>query len=102
MLHARLMIEHPSYRAHTFDPEPRGVDRPLIAQLAGHDPAVLLEAGRSVQAHVDAVDLNFGCPQAIARKGKYGAFLLEDPDLAVSLVAALAKGLDVPVTAKVM
>jgi len=64
MLHARLMIELEVYRAHTFDPEPR--DRPLFAQLAGHDPAVLLEAGRHVQGHVDAVDINFGCPQARA------------------------------------
>ncbi|EOD13099.1 hypothetical protein EMIHUDRAFT_437158 [Emiliania huxleyi CCMP1516] len=101
MLHARLMVEAPAYRAHTFDPEPDGVDRPLVAQLAGHDASVLLAAGRLVQSHVDAVDINFGCPQGIARKGRYGAFLLDEPELAVSLVRALAEGLDVPVTAKV-
>lgn len=67
MLHARLMVEHPAYRTHTFDPDPSGREGPVFAQLAGHDPAVLLEAGRFVQGHVDAVDLNFGCPQA--RKG---------------------------------
>ena len=49
MLHARLMVEAPAYRAHTFDPEPDGVDRPLVAQLAGHDASVLLAAGRLVQ-----------------------------------------------------
>mmetsp|Transcript_15864 Transcript_15864/g.52285 ORF Transcript_15864/g.52285 Transcript_15864/m.52285 type:complete len:200 (+) Transcript_15864:169-768(+) len=101
MLHARLMVEAPAYRAHTFDPEPDGVDRPLVAQLAGHDASVLLAAGRLVQSHVDAVDINFGCPQGIARKGRYGAFLLDEPELAISLVRALAEGLDVPVTAKV-
>jgi len=101
MLHARLFTEHEAYRSHTFDPELARRDRPLFAQLAGHDPAVLLEAGRLVQGKVDAVDINFGCPQAIARKGRYGAFLLDESDLAVSLVGALAQGLDVPVTAKV-
>jgi tRNA-dihydrouridine synthase len=49
MLHARLMVEHEAYRAHTFDPDPAGRDGPLFAQLAGHDPAVLLQAGRLVQ-----------------------------------------------------
>ena len=99
MMHARLMAECDAYRASVFDPHPD--DRPLIGQLAGHDPAVLIEAARHVQGPVDAVDLNFGCPQGIARRGRYGAFLLEEPDLAVKLVGSLADALDVPVTAKV-
>jgi len=49
---------------------------------------------------VDAVDLNFGCPQQIAKKGRYGAFLLDEPDVMVSLVDTLARNLQVPVTAK--
>ena len=60
----------------------------------------MLRAARRVQHAVDAVDLNFGCPQAIARKGRYGAFLLDEPDTMVALVRELANGLDVPVTAK--
>ena len=47
-----------------------------------------------------AVDLNFGCPQGIARKGRYGAFLMDEPDVMVALVQTLAKELSVPVTAK--
>ena len=99
MMHARLMTEVPSYRKLHFDaggPE----DRPLFGQLAGHDPQVVLSAARHVEDRVSAVDLNFGCPQAIARKGRYGAFLLEEPGLAVELVETLASGLSVPVTAK--
>ena len=53
-----------------------------------------------IEEHVDAIDLNFGCPQGIARKGRYGAFLLDEPDVMVSLVKTLADGLSIPVTAK--
>merc|ERR1719471_1266445 len=55
-------------------------DRPVIAQFCSHVPEQLLEAAMKIQHCVDAVDLNFGCPQQIAKKGRYGAFLLEEPD----------------------
>ena len=47
------------------------------------------------------MDLNLGCPQGIARKGKYGAFLQEDQDLVFKLIRKLHEELDVPVTAKI-
>ena len=49
----------------------------------------------------DAVDLNLGCPQAIAKRGGYGAFLLEDTATCAAIVSALAGGLSVPVTVKI-
>lgn len=76
-------------------------DRPLIAQFCGNDPETLLQAALLVQDRVDAVDLNLGCPQGIARKGHYGAFLLEETDLLVRIVSTLAAGLRVPVTCKI-
>ena len=100
MLHARLMTEHPAYKKLHFDGGGEN-DRPLFGQLAGHDPQVVLSAARLIEDSVSAVDLNFGCPQAIARKGRYGAFLLEEPGVPVQLVETLARELSVPVTAKV-
>ena len=76
-------------------------DRPLIVQFAGHDPATLLQAAKYVEGRCDAVDLNLGCPQGIAKRGRYGAFLMDEVDLLVDIVSTMVNGLSIPVTCKV-
>jgi|TARA_B110000196_G_scaffold280801_1_gene261188 hypothetical protein len=58
--------------------EGTGSDRPLVVQFAGHEPASLLAAGKLVQDRCNAVDINLGCPQRIAKRGRFGAYLLEE------------------------
>lgn len=77
------------------------IDRPLFVQFCANDPDALLNAARQVAPYCDAVDLNLGCPQGIARKGHYGAFLQEEPELIAKLIRTLHENLDVPVTAKI-
>jgi len=76
-------------------------DRPLFAQFWGNDPDTLLEACKYVEDQCDAVDINLGWPQGIARKGNYGSFLLEQTELVLSLVKKLHENLKIPVTCKI-
>jgi tRNA-dihydrouridine synthase 1 len=100
MLHSRLLVEQAGYLEANFSTS--AADRPLIAQLCGNDPATVLAAGKRLETRgVDAIDLNLGCPQGIAKRGHYGAFLLDEPDTIVAMVKALAGGLAIPVTCKI-
>jgi tRNA-dihydrouridine synthase 1 len=102
MLNARLMADEPPYVRRHLDPG-GDADRPLAAQVCGHDERHLLAAAKTVEeAGVDAIDFNLGCPQDIARRGRYGAFLLEEePALALRCVESLARSTELPVTAKI-
>ena len=60
-----------------------------------------MKAAKFVENDCDAVDINLGCPQGIARKGNYGSFLLGQKELICSMVATLHKELKVPVTCKI-
>jgi len=61
----------------------------------------LLAAARLVEGHCDAVDINFGCPQGIAKKGNYGSFLMDDFPLVFALINKLHQNLGIPVTCKI-
>ncbi|WFD24636.1 tRNA-dihydrouridine(16/17) synthase [NAD(P)(+)] [Malassezia equina] len=78
----------------------KDTDRPLIVQFCANDPDMLLDAAKYVEDRCDAVDLNLGCPQQIAKRGNFGAFLMDDWDLVFKLIHTLHVNLKVPVTAK--
>ena len=103
MVNARSFVESEGYRNKVLA-DVRSApqeDRPLIVQLAGHDPATLVAAARYVESIADGVDINLGCPQGIARRGRYGAYLLEECDLVVSIVEHLVAELTCAVTCKI-
>ena len=77
-------------------------DRPLLVQFCANDPQLLLAAARLAAPHCDGIDLNLGCPQRIAKRGNYGAFLMDDLPTVQRLVETLhAAKLCVPVTCKI-
>ena len=99
MIHARLFVESPKYREEIFTT--CAADRPLLVQFCANDPDMLLEAAKMVAPVCDGVDINFGCPQRIAKKGRYGAFLMDDWATIDALIRKLDEELPVPVTAKI-
>ncbi|EGZ04692.1 hypothetical protein PHYSODRAFT_358103 [Phytophthora sojae] len=89
MLHSRLFAESAEYREKMFERHIQ--DRPLVVQFCGNDKTVLA-AAKMVEGHCDAVDLNLGCPQGIARKGNYGSFLMHDKDTERLTIPVIANG----------
>ncbi|KAI5952883.1 DUS1 [Candida jiufengensis] len=103
MFHAKLFVTSEKYRQSMWNLKDgdKKNDRPLIVQFCANDPDYLLQAAKLVENQCDAVDLNLGCPQGIAKKGKYGAFLMDDWDLVHKLIKILHENLSIPVTAKI-
>ncbi|KAF5384606.1 hypothetical protein D9757_007524 [Collybiopsis confluens] len=107
MINAKVWVESPSktVRDNLFDLDSGEegdltTDRPLFAQFCGHNPEKMLKAAQAIQHRVDAIDVNLGCPQDIARRGKFGAFLQDDWELIYKLINTLHVNLSIPVTAK--
>jgi tRNA-dihydrouridine synthase B len=76
-------------------------EHPLAVQIFGAEPALMAEAARMVEdAGADIVDINFGCPVKKVTKTGAGATLLQDPDRAARIVAAVAEAVDLPVSVK--
>lgn len=98
MLHSQQYLQDSLYRSDTFSTCPG--DRPLVVQFCSNDPNDFVSVAMMIASQCDAVDLNLGCPQAIARKGHYGAFLDDDWDLVHSIVKKASSELPVPVTCK--
>ena len=76
-------------------------EHPLAIQIFGSDPGTMADAARMVAAAgADLVDINFGCPVRKVTKTGAGATLLDDPDRACRIVAAVAEAIDLPVSVK--
>lgn len=81
MINAKMFVDagNKTYRQQNFDlisgeeGDPT-TDRPLIVQFCANDPDQLLASAKVVERHCDAIDLNLGCPQDIAKRGWYGSF----------------------------
>jgi tRNA-dihydrouridine synthase B len=77
-------------------------EHPVSIQIAGSDPKYMVEAAQWAKAHgADFVDINMGCPVKKIVKQVAGSAMLRDERLVASILEAVVKGVDLPVTLKI-
>ncbi len=80
-----------------FNPE----EHPVALQLGGSDPADLALCAKIGQDFgYDEINLNVGCPSDRVQNGRFGACLMAQPEIVANCVAAIRKGVNIPVTVK--
>jgi tRNA-dihydrouridine synthase A len=85
---ARLLRYHPA-------------EHPLALQLGGADPRALAACARiAADLGFDEINLNAGCPSDRVQEGRFGACLMQEPDLVGECVAAMKAAVCIPVTVK--
>jgi tRNA-dihydrouridine synthase B len=104
--HCLLATEMVSSKSLLYRKENRIMDiapdeHPIGIQVFGHEPDVMASAGRMAEKKgVDFLDINMGCPVPKITKGKDGAALMREPELARQIIEAVVAAVTVPVTVK--
>src|SRR5580765_3800336 len=76
-------------------------ERPVSIQIFGGKPETMAEAARIVAGMgADIVDINMGCPVPKIASHHAGCSLMRDPAHAASIIRAMARAIDIPVTVK--
>jgi len=76
-------------------------ERPVSVQIFGAEPDIMTAAVRAVEkAGADAIDINMGCTVPKVRKAGAGVALMQDPEGAAAVTAAVAERASIPVTVK--
>jgi tRNA-dihydrouridine synthase B len=78
-----------------------GEIEPKSVQIAGADPAMMAEAARfNVGRGAQIIDINMGCPAKKVCNVAAGSALMADEALALKIIEAVVRAVDVPVTVK--
>ena len=90
MIHSVVFTTNDKYQKTWLnDIDNHNIESPLFVQFCGHDPEILLRAAKLVEGKCEGIDLNLGCPQGIAKRGNYGAYLLENTELVLKILGYL-------------
>jgi len=77
-------------------------EKPRSVQIVGSDPAALAEAARfNVVNGAQIIDINMGCPAKKVCNVAAGSALLKDEKLVATILEAVVKAINVPVTLKI-
>jgi tRNA-dihydrouridine synthase B len=74
---------------------------PMAVQIAGCEPDIMAEAAKvNADRGAAIIDINFGCPVKKVVNNFAGSALMKDEALAVQIMEAVVKAVNVPVTVK--
>ena len=77
------------------------INNPVTLQVGGSNPNELAEACKISEDYgYKEINLNLGCPSKKVQKNKFGACLMQEPDLVAKCIEAMAKASKLPVTIK--
>ncbi len=97
MVTADAVIHGDRERLIGYDP----AEHPVALQLGGSEPSRMAEAARiAADMGYDEINMNVGCPSDRVQSGRFGACLMQEPDLVAECVAAMKQAISAPVTVK--
>ncbi len=77
------------------------ISNPVALQLGGSNPDELAEACKISEDYgYKEINLNLGCPSKKVQKNKFGACLMQEPNLVAKCVEAMSKATKLPITIK--
>ena len=77
------------------------ISNPVILQVGGSNPRELAEATKISEDYgYSEINLNLGCPSKKVQKNKFGACLMQEPNLVGRCIEAMTKATKLPVTIK--
>ena len=77
------------------------ISNPVTLQIGGSNPAELAEACKISEDYgYKEINLNLGCPSKKVQKNKFGACLMQEPDLVGECIEAMTKSTKLPITIK--
>ncbi|MBX2846871.1 MAG: tRNA dihydrouridine(20/20a) synthase DusA [Acidiferrobacterales bacterium] len=76
-------------------------EHPVALQLGGSEPDAMTQCAELAQKWgYDEVNINVGCPSDRVQSGRFGACLMQSPDLVAQNVKQMQAAVDIPVTIK--
>ena len=77
------------------------ISNPVTLQVGGSNPKELAEVCKISEDYgYREINLNLGCPSKKVQKNKFGACLMQEPDLVAECIEAMCKSTKLPITIK--
>ena len=77
------------------------ISNPVTLQVGGSNPDELSQACKVAEDYgYKEINLNLGCPSKKVQKNKFGACLMQEPDLVAKCIEAMSNATTLPVTIK--